>query len=96
MNDDFKKYTFSQTINEQARVVFLTYDEIIPSLLLFIIFFTCRHFLIGFLLALIWVIVIKRLKKGKPTSYLLSVAYWFIGVFDFKRIPKSFNVRWLK
>lgn len=99
MNDDSRKrYRFPTTLSNQERWFGLTIDEaiiFIPQGFL-MIFYSPYVFSITLLISFF---TIRRLKKGKGSSYLLCVMYWFlprtITVSFIAALPPSYIRYWV-
>lgn len=78
MNDNSRKrYQFPATLSNQERWFGLTIDEaiiLIPQGFL-MVFYSPYVFAITLLISFF---TIRHLKKGKGSSYLLCVMYWFL------------------
>ncbi|GJI56953.1 conjugal transfer protein TraL [Rodentibacter sp. JRC1] len=78
MNDNSRKrYQFPATLSNQGRLFGLTIDEaviLIPQSLL-MVFYNPYVFAITLLISFF---TIRHLKKGKGSSYLLCLMYWFL------------------
>lgn len=83
-------------LNLPKKLLFLSYDEAIPCVLVFLIsFFLMKSPLIGVGLSVGWVFLIKHLKKGHGSDYLLIRLQRFLPFSCFKNIPKSSDDFWL-
>lgn len=92
-------YDFPETLNEQTRIIGLPVDEfclVAPLVGAGIWLSMAGSFCI--IAATLWVLI-RHLKRGQGSSWLLNVAYWYLPTFVFvglfKSIPESWKRRWM-
>lgn len=102
-------YFFFQYINKEKRIIGLTLDIFIPAVIFAVVFFLAlRRPLICVVCCVLWSGIITSLKKGKPPSHLLILAYWYLPGIRLKdrggqintksifgEIPPAEKVYWL-
>ncbi|BEN04657.1 MULTISPECIES: type IV conjugative transfer system protein TraL [Enterobacterales] len=92
------RYKYPATFSEQPRWVGLPRDEFIIYVPLGLLAIFVNLWIFCPTLA-IAVFGIRRLKKGKGTSYLLNLAYWFLPTsilrFFLSVLPESFKRYWV-
>lgn len=97
-SDSRKRYQFPATLSNQERWLGLTIDEaviFIPQAIL-MVFYNPYLFSITLLISFF---SIRRLKKGKGSSYLLCVMYWFlprsVTALFISALPPSYFRYWV-
>lgn len=99
MNDNSRnKYRFPTMLSNQTRFLGLPLDEAIlfvPQGLLLVFY----NFYVFSITLIVSFFVIRRLKKGKGSSYLLCVMYWFlprsVTAFFITALPPSHLRYWI-
>lgn len=98
--DELKLYRFPKTLRNQSRWFGLHLDEVIPvAICLGWSFFTGK-FLFGIAAAILVFWVIKKLKKGRGSSWLRDLMYWYLPTSllkgFFNAVPESCFRQWIK
>lgn len=89
-------YRIPSRLNLPKKLLFLSYDEAIPFILLFgLCFVILQAPLIGLCISVGWVFLIKYLKKGQGSDYLLVQLQKHLPFSVFKNIPKSSDSKWI-
>lgn len=100
MSDNADRYLFPETLNEQKRILGLPPEE-------FVVIFICgaAGFFYNMLLAMfvtgggLW-LLIRHMKKGQGSWWLINVCYWYLPTtlfrVQFRRVPDSGNRHWMK
>lgn len=100
MSDNAARYAFPETLNEQKRILGLPPEE-------FVVLFSCglAGFFYDMLLAMfvtglgLW-LLIRYMKKGQGSWWLINVCYWYLPTslfrFQFRRVPDSSKRHWMK
>ena len=98
MDGKKKRYIFPSTLSNQRRVMGLPLDEFCIYVPLAVAGIFSNPFLYFPILAIAY-ISIKKLKKGKGSSYLINLVYWFLpkSITDFfiNALPASYLRYWI-
>ncbi|MCP9269139.1 type IV conjugative transfer system protein TraL [Xenorhabdus sp. XENO-1] len=98
--DELKKYRFPETLTNQNRWFGLPVDELIPAVICIGWGLWVGKQLFGIVIAVLVFWGIKKLKKGRGSSWLRDLIYWYMptsllkGIFHF--IPDSCFRQWIK
>ncbi|NCC02324.1 MAG: type IV conjugative transfer system protein TraL, partial [Clostridia bacterium] len=76
--DELKKYRFPETLTNQSRWFGLYLDELIPAVICLGWGFWTSKFLFGMAAAALVFWGIKKLKKGRGSSWLRDLIYWYL------------------
>ncbi|EPJ0597099.1 type IV conjugative transfer system protein TraL [Enterobacter roggenkampii] len=99
-DDSLKKYRFPETLTNQSRWFGLPVDELIPAAVCIGWGFWTQHYIPGIIAAVLAYLAIKKLKKGRGSSWLRDLVYWYMptallrGIFH--DVPDSCNRQWIK
>lgn len=74
-DDSLKKYRFPETLTNQSRWFGLPVDELIPAAVCIGWGFWTQHYIPGILAAVLAYLAIKKLKKGRGSSWLRDLVY---------------------
>ena len=88
------KYQIMKTIDAPLRLLGLTLDEAIPSILCVVVFgFLMRQMLVAIIATALVLAVMRFLKRGRSGGFLLNAIYWKLPGVVFgsylKRTPPS-------
>lgn len=95
MDDDMQKYLIPRYLDEPAKVLIFTMDEIAAIVVCGLAGLYLAHFLPGVLAGLGLVAALRRLKRGGGINILLYLAYWRLppafgrGVLGLRATPPS-------
>ncbi|HDR2836122.1 TPA: type IV conjugative transfer system protein TraL [Enterobacter mori] len=95
-----KKYRFPETLTNQSRWFGLPVDELIPAIICLGWGFWTQHYIPGIIAAVLAYLGIKKLKKGRGSSWLRDLVYWYMptsllrGIFH--DVPDSCYRQWIK
>lgn len=95
-----KKYRFPETLTNQSRWFGLPLDELIPSVICIGWGLMTSKYLFGIGAAVLVYFGIKKLKKGRGSSWLRDLIYWYMptallrGIFH--NVPDSCFRQWIK
>ncbi|HAJ5587329.1 type IV conjugative transfer system protein TraL [Escherichia coli] len=95
-----KKYRFPETLTNQSRWFGLPLDELIPAAICIGWDITTSKYLFGIGAAVLVYFGIKKLKKGRGSSWLRDLIYWYMptallrGIFH--NVPDSCFRQWIK
>lgn len=78
MSYSSQHYQINHRIDAPIRLVGLTLDEAIPAFLVIGLGFYFNAQLLSIMMAACYVGIIKRLKKGQGTHFLLALLYWHV------------------
>lgn len=92
---DNKDFYICKYINKPISKVGLPYDEAAIIVFLFLLFALMGDFLTAVIAAFIGFLLIKKLKKGQGSAYLLCLLYWFTPLMRLK-FAKTQDVYFLK
>jgi conjugal transfer pilus assembly protein TraL len=67
-----------KTLDNQVRVLGLPLDEFIPAAISAAVFFVLGKVLLSIVLPVAIVIVVKILKQGQGSSWLINLCYWYL------------------
>ncbi len=94
-----KKYRFPETLTNQSRWFGLPLDELIPAAICIGWGITTSKYLFGIGAAVLVYFGIKKLKKGRGSSWLRDLIYWYMptallrGIFH--NVPDSCFRQWI-
>ncbi|MEQ9883229.1 type IV conjugative transfer system protein TraL [Pectobacterium brasiliense] len=98
MSGEDDKYYFPETLNQQERIIGLPVDEFIvvaPLLIAGIVYNMST--VLSVVAGLLW-LLIRYLKKGQGSYWLLNFCYWrlpyFVFKITFRQIPDSSFRHW--
>lgn len=93
-----ERYQFPLTLSNQRRICGLPLDELV----LYVPLAICAIFINSWIFAPALagaIIGIRRLKRGRGSSYLLSLSYWLLPTpvmrFFITALPDSFKRYWI-
>ena len=93
-------FAIPKHLNKRKTVVGLPRDEVLPALGLFMVLFAMRHQLAAFILATIWFVVLRSIKRQFGDNAVQLCLYWWgsqwISTSIFKRTPASEKRYWVK
>ncbi len=95
-----KKYRFPETLTNQSRWFGLPLDELIPAAICIGWGMMTSKYLFGIGAAVLVYFGIKKLKKGRGSSWLRDLIYWYMptallrGIFH--NVPDSCFRQWIK
>lgn len=100
MDNSYLRYRFPKTLNEQRRLFGMPLEEALITLPIGIIgVLVSRPLVFIIIAALLW-LAIRHIKKGKGSTWLYNMAYWYLptallrGLF--KKLPDSCYRHWLR
>lgn len=70
-------YFVPKTLDAPTRILALPLDEFVPAALIGIFFLIIGKLIWSILLPAVVVVLIKTLKRGQGSSWLLNVCYWY-------------------
>ncbi|HBU1474084.1 TPA: type IV conjugative transfer system protein TraL, partial [Klebsiella pneumoniae] len=76
--DELKRYRFPETLTNQSRWFGLYLDELIPAVICLGWGFWTSKFIFGIASAVLVFWGIKKLKKGRGSSWLRDLIYWYL------------------
>jgi conjugal transfer pilus assembly protein TraL len=89
-------YRIPSRLNAPAKILFLRLDEGIPALLIFFIgFFLMKMAIMSLVLSTGWVLLLKHLKKGHGSEYLLVMIQKLMPFSIFKNVPDASAKKWI-
>ncbi|MBW1215804.1 type IV conjugative transfer system protein TraL [Pantoea allii] len=100
MDGDAQQYLFPETLNQQKRLMGLPTEEAIVVIACAGIGLLCDIFIVMlFVAGALW-LLIRHLKKGQGTWWLLNLLYWYLPTvllrLQFRRVPDSANRHWMQ
>lgn len=100
MNEEIERYRFPQMLNQPFRLFGLVLDEAILLIVPMAVGFFFSYYMTGLVVGCVTLYLLKKLKKGKPSSYFYNSMYWYLPLFVrgsiFKKIPPSYYRHWIK
>ena len=99
-DESLKKYRFPETLTNQSRWFGLPVDELITDIVCMGWGFLTKHYIPGIIAAVLAYLGIKKLKKGRGSSWLRDLVYWYMptsllrGIFH--DVPDSCYRQWIK
>lgn len=98
--DELKRYRFPETLTNQSRWFGLYLDELIPAVICLGWGFWTSKFIFGIASAVLVFWGIKKLKKGRGSSWLRDLIYWYLPTSllkgFFHDVPDSCFRQWIK
>lgn len=96
-SENAKRYKIFKTLDQERRIFGLPPDEIIPAVLIFIIFLIFKQMFFAFIFSVAWVLFMRRMKKGNDSSWLIAIFYWHLGIGNrfLYKMPSSKYVHWI-
>lgn len=98
--DELKRYRFPETLTNQSRWFGLYLDELIPAVICLGWGFWTSKFIFGMAAAVLVFWGIKKLKKGRGSSWLRDLIYWYLPTSllkgFFHDVPDSCFRQWIK
>lgn len=67
-----------KTLDAQIRLLGLPLDEFIPAFFLAVFFFMLGKVLLSILLPVLSVILVKTMKQGQGSSWLINLCHWYL------------------
>ena len=90
----------SRFLNKPPTFGGFAYDEVIPGFIAFTICMLLDQRILGLGIFVGWVMLLRKLKKSKGSSYLLCLMYWYsprsIGSLFFPQTPTADKRFWLQ
>jgi conjugal transfer pilus assembly protein TraL len=99
-DESLKKYRFPETLTNQGRWFGLPVDELIPAIICLGWGIWAQHYLLGIVAGVLAYLAIKKLKKGRGSTWLRDLVYWYMptsllrGIFH--DVPDSCYRQWIK
>tara|TARA_R110000868_G_scaffold189380_2_gene432300 strand:+ start:5137 stop:5424 length:288 start_codon:yes stop_codon:yes gene_type:complete len=84
------KYYIPKYIDEPARIVVFTVDEVLVMAFVMVIAFVLGHELMGLIFAAITYGIYTKFKKQESSAFLQRRLYWFLSVGSMRAIPRAF------
>ncbi len=91
MSNQSKDQTIFQHMEQEKRILWGSFDEVVPVLAVAPLLFICHQPYIGMIVAIGWTVLVKWLKKGHGSKYLSIMLYWFAPSL---RIKTKLGVRY--
>jgi len=92
-------YVVCKTLDQPLRLIGLTLDEFIPAAILFSVFFGLGKVLTSLVVSFLSVIIIRVMKKGQGSSWILNWCYWTLPLvmtrLIFQHTPGSHQREWV-
>lgn len=92
-------YVVCKTLDQPTRIIGLPLDEFIPAAFLAVLFFALGKVIISILLCVFVVILMRLMKKGQGSGWLMNVCYWNLPGFMMQSVlrftPQSHNRDWV-
>ncbi|AOE42642.1 conjugal transfer pilus assembly protein TraL [Pantoea sp. AN62] len=100
MDRESLQYQFPETLNQQKRLAGLPTEEAVLIIACGVIGFFCDMFIVMLIVAgALWLLV-RHLKKGQGTWWLMNLLYWYLPTallrLQFRRVPDSGNRHWMQ
>ncbi|MFD3249158.1 type IV conjugative transfer system protein TraL [Rahnella aquatilis] len=100
MDQDSLKYRFPETLNQQKRVAGLPPEEAFVLLACGVTGFFCDIFIVMLCVGAVLWLLIRHIKKGQGSWWLLNLLYWYLPTVlfrvQFRRVPDSGNRHWMQ
>lgn len=89
MSGEDEKYDFPETVNQEDRILGLPRDEffVVAPVIGFGVWANMAFIMLG-VAGVLWFIV-RYLKKGQGSYWLLNFCYWYLPTFIFRSVFKS-------
>lgn len=92
-------FSIPKHLNKGKRMLGLPRDEVLPALIIFVLFFLAKHQAIGLGLAVAWFLGLRSIKVQYGENIIALAFYWWgnavINKQIFKRTPASERRYWL-
>lgn len=99
MNDEQLFFSIPKHLNQGKRSMGLPRDEVLPALILFVLFFLAKHQAIGLAFAVAWFLGLRSIKVQYGENIIALASYWWgsavVNKQIFKRTPSSERRYWL-
>jgi len=84
-------YFIPKTLDSPMRIMLWTVDEFVVMILPFLLFFfKYNRPILSVIVPLCCWMIVKKLKKGKTSRFVLALLYWYFPFYQFyKTIPAS-------
>jgi conjugal transfer pilus assembly protein TraL len=100
MDRDALQYQFPETLNQQKRIIGLPTEEAVVITACAGVGLLCDLFIVMLFVAAVLWLLIRYLKKGQGTWWLLNLLYWYLPTklfrLQFRRVPDSGNRHWMQ
>ncbi|OAD97897.1 type IV conjugative transfer system protein TraL [Pantoea sp. OXWO6B1] len=94
------KYRFPETLNQQKRWLGLPPEEAFILLGCGLLGFYIDMFIVMLVVGAVLWLLIRHLKKGQGSWWLLNLLYWYLPTMlfrvQFRRVPDSANRHWMQ
>ena len=92
-------YIVCKTLDQPVRIVGLPLDEFIITIVLSGIFFMLGKLILSMVVALLCIILLRLIKRGQGSGWLLNILYWYMPNVIIKTIlrftPASNHREWI-
>ncbi|MFS1950499.1 type IV conjugative transfer system protein TraL (plasmid) [Vibrio lentus] len=89
MNNEPLFYSIPKHLNHGKRMMGLPRDEVLPALLLFLLFFFAKHQAIGLAFAIAWFLGLRSIKVQYGENIIALASYWWGSRVVSQQIFKS-------
>ncbi|QKJ89311.1 conjugal transfer pilus assembly protein TraL (plasmid) [Paramixta manurensis] len=100
MDRESLQYQFPETLNNQKRVIGLPPEEAFVITACAGIGMLCDMLVVMLVVGGALWLLIRHLKKGQGTWWLLNLLYWYLPTalfrLQFRRVPDSGNRHWMQ
>lgn len=92
MSGDYEKYYIPKHLDEPAKLMFWTLEEVLIMIIPFVIGISNGYTLVGIIVGLALMVLWKRMKGREQSNLLMYASYWHLPqiLFKLKYTPKSF------
>ena len=83
MSEQQDLYQIPKSLDAPTRIVVFTLDEFVPMFMAFVLFSCFVNMIVGMMVSAALVLLIKMLKQGQGSAWLMNVCYWYFPSTSF-------------
>jgi len=99
MEDPHLFYAIPKHLNKGKTLVGLPQTEVLPALIIFLVFFVAKHQLIGLVIGVTWFMGLRIIKTKYGDNIIPLALYWFgsklVSRQLFKQAPPAHKRYWI-
>ena len=99
MEDPHLFYAIPKHLNKGKTLVGLPQTEVLPALIIFLVFFVAKHQLIGLVIGVTWFMGLRIIKTKYGDNIIPLALYWFgskaVSQQLFKQAPPAHKRYWI-
>lgn len=98
--NEYKRYHFPQMLGQQTRIFGMYLDEAILLIVPSVLGLVFGYYFLGMISGGLLMFILKKLKRGRSSTYLYNSIYWYFPSYArgaiFKKAPPSYLRHWIK